>query len=359
MWTLQECLLPEDVEFRCGMTGAPSSPWIRAAHNCFKHRNSCCAKHGPLDAPKNLVGVLFSCLIVPNHYGKLCRARELKLLHLLGSVRHRQCTNPRDKIYGALGLMPNQLVNLLEPDYEKSTEQVYMDATVGIIQASSDLDIWTLMLPKSHTSKLKDMPSWGLDWSLDASSREATFLSTKLEQLSYNNASSRASVSLEVLGGNKIALKGVLVGRIVQLGEGIDIEARWWGKFSICRKWREMSGIDANPQKSYPILETPAENLEAAETLEAISGAISVLSVHQVSSCYDAFWLTLTCSLSPSNVMEGTMLPKRIRQIAGYAEVYENFWNWALENSGLEGIDLSTDPVGDNIGKFMLELWKA
>ena len=86
-------------------------------------------------------------------------------------------TDSRDKVYGLLGLCvftPSQPV--VTPDYTKTTQQVFAEATISTLQEGDSLpyDLLPLRHPRhvpveSTYQPLADLPTWALD--LDISSR--------------------------------------------------------------------------------------------------------------------------------------------------------------------------------------------
>ena len=72
------------------------------------------------------------------------------LLDVLSRFRATYSTDPRDKIYGLLGLATDNLDII--PDYNKSPQDVYIDVVRAQINATQDLDIITQSLwPLGHT----------------------------------------------------------------------------------------------------------------------------------------------------------------------------------------------------------------
>ena len=69
---------------------------------------------------------------------------------------NRQSTNPRDRIYGLLGLASDrQVVNII-PDYSITVEECYKNAArVLLHHGHTDILSWC-----QHSKKLKDLPSW-------------------------------------------------------------------------------------------------------------------------------------------------------------------------------------------------------
>ncbi|KAM6514257.1 hypothetical protein FALCPG4_015412 [Fusarium falciforme] len=84
------------------------------------------------------------------------------LLDLLLDTRQFQCTNPRDKIYGLMGIV-RQNVNdeHLNPDYSFSVEQVYRNFVIWEIFANNNLRVLGCGSEKESES---NFPSWVPDF---------------------------------------------------------------------------------------------------------------------------------------------------------------------------------------------------
>lgn len=81
------------------------------------------------------------------------------LLHL----NSKECYDPRDKIYGALGLAPPGMAERIAPDYEKDVEEVYTDATIAHFQMTDRVDF---LLACDLDGRSLPGPSWVPDWSV-------------------------------------------------------------------------------------------------------------------------------------------------------------------------------------------------
>ncbi|KAF5876593.1 putative heterokaryon incompatibility protein [Botrytis fragariae] len=98
-------------------------------------------------------------------------------------VQASKCSDPRDKVFGLLGLrcnteeiLPHLAKNMLRVDYTKSVQQVYRDAAAYIILSQQDLEI---CYAQPLTSKIvQKLPSWVPDWSVRMEGAPAAFLIT-------------------------------------------------------------------------------------------------------------------------------------------------------------------------------------
>ncbi|KAH7142718.1 heterokaryon incompatibility protein-domain-containing protein [Dactylonectria estremocensis] len=85
------------------------------------------------------------------------------LSYLMRSTSQSGCTDPRDRVYALLGLVPKKLADKIVPDYDASAAQVFQNAFLAFLQVNSNL-----ILLKFCDNKLRsetwDGPSWVPDW---------------------------------------------------------------------------------------------------------------------------------------------------------------------------------------------------
>ena len=84
-----------------------------------------------------------------------------ELLYMLTGFRKSQCSDPRDKVNGLLGLAKAQEVVGLRPDYSLSVEEVYCRTASHIIRTSRSLDVLAVC---SSSPGSQILPSWVPDW---------------------------------------------------------------------------------------------------------------------------------------------------------------------------------------------------
>jgi hypothetical protein len=93
-------------------------------------------------------------------YGDEISKLALHLRVLLVQMRWCKATDPRDKVYGLLGLATR--TGSLVADYSKDVSTVYMETARALIAEHETLEI--LSIEKCSTSVI-DLPSWAPDWS--------------------------------------------------------------------------------------------------------------------------------------------------------------------------------------------------
>ena len=89
---------------------------------------------------------------------------RLSLLYLLCVFSESKVSDPKDKIYALLGLATDKVG--IEPDYNKSVEEVYIDTAKKIITSSGNLDLLNASGIFTEGTG-HDLPSWVPDWTVD------------------------------------------------------------------------------------------------------------------------------------------------------------------------------------------------
>ncbi|KAI6710313.1 hypothetical protein JHW43_007165 [Diplocarpon mali] len=85
------------------------------------------------------------------------------LSFLLASFWDSQASDPRDRVYGLLGMLPpGPQKDHLVVDYKKSIEQVFQDSMESIVIHEQSLDHWRQQCYDPHSRKSNTIPSWVL-----------------------------------------------------------------------------------------------------------------------------------------------------------------------------------------------------
>jgi hypothetical protein len=83
------------------------------------------------------------------------------LFRVLCLVRSLHASNPRDKIFGILGLSDNFKSILPTPDYDASTTKVFTNVVKTFLAKTKSLNI---LYEATTTTPISDQPSWVPDW---------------------------------------------------------------------------------------------------------------------------------------------------------------------------------------------------
>jgi hypothetical protein len=91
---------------------------------------------------------------------------HVQLIHILNATRHRQASQPQDKVYALYGVLASLDFNLQPLTENTHFEEVYLDFTKRVIDWHKSLDILLEagFPPAAGESRLQNTPSWVPDW---------------------------------------------------------------------------------------------------------------------------------------------------------------------------------------------------
>ena len=206
IWVVQEVALARQVSIYYGQRSCEWNDMARVVHWVEKHL-FCCGfqlAHYP-----RVIDIVDRFNLRTYRQIELCqRFQKLECLALSWSLHHLrflQASNPRDKIYGVLGLTQGLQ---LDVDYSLSVEATYERTTRSIISDSRSLEV--LGQATLSQKKLK-LPSWVPDWSYHNEYATGPTLGADVGQLQHlYSASNGKQASLTYDGANgMIILQGV------------------------------------------------------------------------------------------------------------------------------------------------------
>lgn len=129
-------------------------------------------------------------------------AEQLGALELLDRCCEALCSNPKDKVYGTLGLWPRSISDTIQVDYSLPVGEIYTSFHRALITAHRRLDHLGLCNPNNARY---DAPSWVLDLEKPG---------TKLTNMSQLAAGFSPSVTTFIDGTNQLEASGVICGTI-------------------------------------------------------------------------------------------------------------------------------------------------
>ena len=127
------------------------------------------------------------------------------LEHRMGPVLERtksaKCSDPRDRVYAILNLVPEYYRYGLQPDYKKSVFDIFWDVLVRDTTKNGDISLLTHC---GLRGEVRTMPSWIPDWSIPK----------PFNNLWEPRASGKARVEAEILRDNVMAITGICAAQI-------------------------------------------------------------------------------------------------------------------------------------------------
>jgi hypothetical protein len=143
------------------------------------------------------------------------------LFRLVSRFRWREATDPRDKVYGLLGLATRFAEStFFMADYNLTVEQVYIRATLESMYTEDSLRI--LLGTETTVASRYRLPCWCPDWSVPSLFGDSDLLFYRAEWFQYRAAGSQKAHP-KLLGSEILQVEGILVGTV----QFIDITSLW------------------------------------------------------------------------------------------------------------------------------------
>jgi hypothetical protein len=226
LWIMQELSLAPNILLVAGQHSLNwdhvtkflgNSPYADAFHGTFSHGTI--ARIGPM---------IFSKVQIIDHQRRIMKdvaagKAESKLLDVLARFRSCDSSDPRDKIFGLLGLATDNIkINI---DYISSPQEVYSNITVSLINHMKNLDIicqspWKRSATTERHSEnpwsrgvysdkhLNDLPSWAADF------QHAGDVHLFAQRSIFNAGGTSCHVPCEVIDGRVLGTRGIMLGSI-------------------------------------------------------------------------------------------------------------------------------------------------
>lgn len=155
IWTVQECILPEQATIYWGSCELSRAAMHKAADNFFNNL-------APSGIPSEFWGngAIIDLQVVFRGF-EFSRSEET--LYLLWRWRYRQASEARDKVYGIMGIREDlSLSSVSSCDYTIDVQTLYRRVTIDLIRASGDL--MPLIGRRGEIQVTEQLPSWTIDW---------------------------------------------------------------------------------------------------------------------------------------------------------------------------------------------------
>jgi hypothetical protein len=175
LWVIQEVMNARSVTIYCG---ASKMRWstLQNAVNCFIQHLELIDKYFPmrLGHPHRFVSPkqTLCCSIVLSDGGPrllldieraLVKKRE-DLLEVLLLARHQLASDPKDKFFGILGILPEHIQRVFRADYAMSVKEIFTGIVDYLIKTTGSLDVVCEAFNTPGNSP-NGLPSFVPDWS--------------------------------------------------------------------------------------------------------------------------------------------------------------------------------------------------
>jgi hypothetical protein len=223
VWVMQEAACAPKITL---VAGRSTLDWELVAS--FLERD----RYGPADAFHNLFGhggktrrlsdmETFKNPQVIQHQRKVMKEMRKgsisTLMDVLVRFKYTRSTDPRDKVYGLLGLVSEP--HGITVDYSRTTRQVFINTAEQLIQCSGNLDIlcqnpWQNC---GNPERIIDLPSWVPDFASPGHQR-LLFAQRSI----FNAGANDHHLSCTVLHEKALRLDGVCLGSVASISPSRD-----------------------------------------------------------------------------------------------------------------------------------------
>jgi hypothetical protein len=237
LWVIQEVFNAKRIAVHCGGTFLPwqsyktASTWFRRHHAELTFR----AKGPDQRRPDK-----FTCVQTLIHQGPASLPTikpqvlngQNALLEVLRVSRGQVSSDPRDKLYGILGVLPTHIRHGFRVDYNLSVKDVYTEIVEFLIQTTESLDVICESVHFPASSGSASLPSFVPDWSY------IPLTPTMGHQYGFQASGSTKAIcrfhderlnKLEISGIeiDIVQTKGMVVGTLCNLGDFLMAFLHW------------------------------------------------------------------------------------------------------------------------------------
>ncbi|KAK0748903.1 heterokaryon incompatibility protein-domain-containing protein [Schizothecium vesticola] len=256
--------------------------------------------HAPFghNSVEKLVEIVFSKAQAIEHQRAI--VRDMKrgytstLLDVLARFRWVEATDPRDRIYGLLGLVNEE--HIISVDYGKTPEEVFTDVSVFMIRRYGNLDILCQSPWSDLVYRLPSLPSWVPDFTCPGHP-----IPLFAQRSIFNAGDTTPLTRCEVRSGRELLLSGVYIDRlgpILPEGDCVD-------NYKLEHKYSDRDGHFLDRDGSAHSIPKDWMSLYFGERLLQSSE-----TYFTGEACSQAFWRTLVADckcypierLSPSDI---------------------------------------------------------
>ncbi|RII22845.1 hypothetical protein CUC08_Gglean013284 [Alternaria sp. MG1] len=253
LWCVQEAILSPSAMVVFGRWRIPLSILKAAEMSHAYHVSSCCTQITALFPTVEHLVRSDQLLWIRQQDAKNTDTSPRKVFSDIDKVfrtfRYKLCQNPRDRIYGLLGLLDPNMQPRIVPDYTRSIGQTFLDA-MEVLTAHSRGDL-RYLTGSGFCSQEHGLPSWVRNFAASIS-QEATYEEViRYEAYDLYNAAASTRADPKCMYDSILSLIGIRVDKITEIGLpvlGDNEDSSWRVLFS----WSKMFKRADSPGRSTP-----------------------------------------------------------------------------------------------------------
>ncbi|KAI8652619.1 HET domain-containing protein [Fusarium keratoplasticum] len=240
LWVVQEVFNAREIHVYCGTTKLSWDSYQLASDAFSKHRGDMAFRNDQIEGRRAVVSTdqfSYAQVLIYQGPASLPDLRvymddgEGALLEILRACRRKLASDPRDKLFGLLGVLPDEIRNEFRADYNLPVKDVYTQVVDYLLKTTQCLDVIceAIHFPV-HTSSAK-LPSFVPDWSHIP---QTTSLACKFRFSAAGSSKARCAfderlnkLEISAIPLDTIKNKGIAVGTLCNLGDYLMAFLHW------------------------------------------------------------------------------------------------------------------------------------
>ncbi|KAF9639390.1 heterokaryon incompatibility [Lasiodiplodia theobromae] len=223
LWIVQECILSDNLWVMCGSTTIIWEELTNGFANLIQSElaNWLQSEHGTAAPDGQTTGweAVYVLSEERVHYHQAWRSISLSLFNVLARTRNTQASDPRDKIYGLLGIChaPGIEVNY---DPSNTMADVYHAATLTYLRGDTEHLLPNLCcVDHDESSSAGLLPSWVPDWSRSQQTSPLGFSTSSGAIYHAGGINAKASFSTRGPGDRELLVPGKTFDAIARVSD--------------------------------------------------------------------------------------------------------------------------------------------
>ncbi|KAK4546756.1 hypothetical protein LTR36_001488 [Oleoguttula mirabilis] len=247
-WTVQEIVLAQKARFLYGHSvDLPYEMASAAFVNLGHHMRSCCSEcvfSLPPEDWRDLYRMARQMLDLANARTGVALGQHI--VQSLMQFSWKNATDPRDKLYGLLGLQSGLTPTPVVPDYQISLQQLFCRFAADMVTTQG----WLVPLCLDLAQELPDLPSWVPEWSRRSSDPVAYGIARFEWTHSYNAAD--GIFGLTTVGPwNVLSVEGLRFDIIAWVGPAYELTDLVEDQLNVFDEWKKLLDLPAKGEDSY------------------------------------------------------------------------------------------------------------
>lgn len=212
-WTVQEFVLADKLVFQCSTSLISKEVMYMARENFWSHKDRCCPQND-FDTPHPHLGMsLTRAFEQPAKLDFVSKRRDsgasYSILLAIASFSIRDVSDPRDKVYGMLGLGTERYSNLVNADYTLSPEQVCEALAVKSSERTGKLEFLSHLFEHQNPKLPSFLPNWTGSYAWNS------VYESRLDHVNFFSASQNLLAKFAIVSSGILITRGIIFDTIV------------------------------------------------------------------------------------------------------------------------------------------------